>query len=137
MNKENMQLNIIAELEKAKNCTSQAQVLFDNNFYDGAISRAYYAIFHYAKALLFSAGFEPKTHAGLVHLFNLHFIKNGRFDKRFSTILSHAQKAREESDYFPEIPFTKEEAEERLREVETFGQQILTSLTQAGYKVRK
>lgn len=120
MNDKNKKLNIKMETEKGQACLRQAKLLSDNREFDGAISRAYYAIFHYASALLLTKGLEAHSHEGLIRLFNLHFIKSGLLPKEYSTILSHAQKAREESDYWPEIPFTKEDAEVRLAEVEKF-----------------
>jgi len=38
-----------------------------------AVSRAYYAAFHYARALLLTEGLEPKTHRGVVDLLIEHF----------------------------------------------------------------
>lgn len=120
MNDKNRKINIQLEVEKGQACLRQARMLADNCEYDGAISRAYYAIFHHASALLLTKGLEARSHEGLVRLFNLHFIKTSVLSKEFSKILSHAQKAREESDYWPEIPFTKDEAIERIVEAEKF-----------------
>ncbi len=50
------------------------------------------------------------------------------FDGKAGVILSHAQKAREEADYYPEISFSKEIAEERLNEVKIFIEQIRSYL---------
>ena len=43
-----------------------------------AISEAYYAMFHAAKALLALRGIHPKTHAGVVSQFGLQFVTEGR-----------------------------------------------------------
>ena len=53
-------------------------------------------------------------------LFHLHFIRTKVFPEKIGVLLSHAQKAREEADYFAEISFSKEVAQERLKEVEGF-----------------
>jgi uncharacterized protein (UPF0332 family) len=37
------------------------------------VSRAYYAAFHAARALLLTKGLEPKTHRGVIALLNQHF----------------------------------------------------------------
>lgn len=105
MNDINKKLNIQLEVEKGDACFRQADVLFKSSEYDGSISRAYYAVFHFATALLLTKGLEARSHEALSRLFNLHFIKTGILPKNFSTILSHAQKAREEADYWPEIPY--------------------------------
>lgn len=120
MNDTNKKINIEMEIEKGKSCLKQADILFKNDEYDGAVSRAYYAIFHHASAMVLTKGIEARSHEGLVRLFNLHFIKTGVLSKQYSTILSHAQKAREEADYWPEIPFTKEDAVLRLKEAFDF-----------------
>src|SRR3989338_3830394 len=124
MNEENKRLNINLDMEKGKAALRQAEILFKNNEFDGAVSRAYYAVFHYAQAALFTKGLEANSHQGLNRLFSLHFIRSGILEKKFSTILSHAQKAREESDYQPEIPFNGEEAGLRIEESKAFIQKI-------------
>lgn len=120
MNAKNKKINIKMETEKGDACLRQAELLFKNGEYDGTVSRSYYAVFHYASALLFGKGIEARSHEGLIRLFNLHFIKTGDFPKLYSTLLSHAQRAREEADYWPEIPFTREDAELKLKEAMEF-----------------
>lgn len=55
------------------------------------------------------------------------------FSKRYSTILSHSQKAREESDYQGEIPFTKEDADLRLAEADEFIRHVADFLAKEGF----
>lgn len=111
-----------AKLEKAKGESSweEAGILFDKEKYDGAVSRAYYAAFHFACTLLLTKGLEARSHQGVQRLFHLHFIRTGLFQGNVGVLLSHAQKAREEADYYPEISFTKEIASDRMRDVENF-----------------
>jgi uncharacterized protein (UPF0332 family) len=50
-----------------------------------AFDRAYYAAFHYARALLVLLGFEPKTHwsgpeKGVVALLSQHYERTGRLN---------------------------------------------------------
>ncbi|MBI2345693.1 MAG: HEPN domain-containing protein [Deltaproteobacteria bacterium] len=133
MNDVNKQVNVKLEVEKGDAALRQAHLLFQNKEFDGCISRAYYAVFHYVSALLLTQGIEARSHEGLVRLFNLHFIRTAIFPKRYSTILSHAQKAREESDYRPEIPFTEEDAKNRLTEAEEFITSVGNTLRQEQY----
>ena len=128
MNDVNKETNVNLELEKGLSALRQSEILFNNQEYDGSVSRAYYAIFHFAQAILFSKGLEAKTHQGVNRLFNLHFVRTGFFEKKYSTILSHAQKAREESDYSPEVPFNKEDASIRIEEAKTFFNKAQTFL---------
>ena len=133
MNEVNRKLNIPNEWAKAQEACRAAQVLLREHFPADAISRAYYAAFHAGKALLLSDGLEVKSHEGLGRLFSLHFVKSGRFDVRFSRILSKSQKHREEADYSAEYVFTEEDARCRLQEVSEFLQAAEAFLKKAGY----
>lgn len=70
-----------AKLEKAKgdNAWEEATLLFQGGKYDGAVSRAYYAAFHYVCAALLTKGLEARSHQGAQRLFHLHFIRTGIF----------------------------------------------------------
>lgn len=118
-------------MEKGNAALEEAQILFDNAKYDGSVSRAYYAAFHYACAALLNKGLEAKSHQGMQRLFHLHFIRTKILDDKAGVMLSHAQKAREEADYYPEISFSKEIAEELLNEVKILIEQIRSYLKTA------
>lgn len=45
--------------------------LFESGDYEDAVSRAYYAVYHAAQALLLSEGEKAETHKGVVTLFGL------------------------------------------------------------------
>lgn len=120
MNEKNKKMNTKDEWAMSQKAFRAAEVLLDEDLSDQAVSRIYYAAFHAAKALLFTKGLEAKTHQGVGRLFNLHFIKEGTLDIKFSRILSETQKDREDADYFSEYVFTKENVTERFEEVKEF-----------------
>ncbi|PIU57879.1 MAG: DNA-binding protein [Deltaproteobacteria bacterium CG07_land_8_20_14_0_80_38_7] len=124
MNDSNKIENAGFEKQKGDAAMEEANILFKNGKYDGAVSRAYYAAFHYGSAALFSKGLEANSHRGMQRLFHLHFIRTKIFDEEIGIFLSHAQKAREEADYFPEITFSKEIAEKRIQEAEKFVENV-------------
>jgi len=68
--------NAHEKLEAAKN-------LFENGFYNDSVSRAYYAMFFAAKALLFENDIHPKTHRGLISQFGLEFVKKNNLKRNF------------------------------------------------------
>lgn len=117
MNASNQQLNIDEEVKEASECLKDAELLLKNERYQGATARAYYAGFHMVQALLLTKGLEARSHHGVAHLFRLHFIKPAVLDSRFSQILARAQKYREEADYHHAMEFTKEQAEDTLKEI--------------------
>ncbi|MDI6723105.1 MAG: HEPN domain-containing protein [Methanobacterium sp.] len=82
-----------------------ARTLFKNEFYGDAVSRAYYAMFFAAKALLAEKDIYPRTHRGLISQFGLELVKKGEFKKELFDLLTRAQEDREEADYglFPKL----------------------------------
>lgn len=90
---------IAAYLEKARQKLDVARRLRDSGDHDDAISRAYYAAFHAARALLTSAGEQPRTHHGTVTLFNLLFVKTGKMSRRAGRFFSNLKDDRESADY--------------------------------------
>ncbi|MBI5193820.1 MAG: HEPN domain-containing protein [Nitrospirae bacterium] len=72
--------------------------------YGQVLSSLYYAYFHLIKALLYQKGFDPKSHEGVYSMLNLHFIKPGTLDKKYSRLFEHLHKAREIADYNPLAP---------------------------------
>lgn len=76
-----------------------ASKLIEWNGYDDAVSRAYYAAFHAAQAMLASQGLHADTHTGVKTLFHLHFIKSKRIDAKFGRYLTNLKDDREEGDY--------------------------------------
>ena len=86
-------------LDKANEKLRVAQQLLHDDAYDDAVSRAYYAVFHAAHAVLLTEGVTATTHQGLVNLFGLHLVKTGKFERRFGKYLANLKDDRETSDY--------------------------------------
>lgn len=59
-------------------------------------------------------GVAPKTHEGIERMFGLYYIRTGEFDIKIGKAIGRLMKMREEADYYPEIPFTEEEALEAI-----------------------
>lgn len=87
------------ELSLAEEELRAADALLQGGMARVSLTRTYFAVFHAARSLLYAAGFEPRTHGGVHHLFNLHFVKTSRFEPGASLMLARLQKYREEADY--------------------------------------
>ena len=77
---------------------------------DEAASRAYYAMFHGARALLAARGLSARTHAGLAAVFAEHFVRPGEVDPRLGRWLGQGRRARETGDYDDFLSLEPEEA---------------------------
>lgn len=117
MNQKNRSLNIMDEVKEAGEALKDAKLLFKNDRFQGATTRAYYAGFHMVQALLLTKGLEAKSHYGVAHLFRLHFVKPKLVDPKYSQILARAQKYREEADYIHAMEFSRRQTEETILEI--------------------
>jgi uncharacterized protein (UPF0332 family) len=50
------------EIERGEKALKAAQLLSENGLYEDAVSRAYYAVLHFAKAALLSQGVRTSSH---------------------------------------------------------------------------
>ena len=85
-----------------------------------AASKAYYAIFQAARAVLATVELDSRKHSGVISLFNLHFVKTGNLPKEFRKIIISAQDLRLASDYDDFYIVSKKDAEKSLQNAKTF-----------------
>jgi len=107
-------------IEKAQKKLAVADKLLQSGDYDDAVSRAYYAAFHAAQALLLSEGEKAETHKGVVTLFGLFFVKTEKFSKKFGKFLANLKDDRESGDYEVFSYIDRESAEVALSEAREF-----------------
>jgi uncharacterized protein (UPF0332 family)/predicted nucleotidyltransferase len=107
-------------LESAKRRLHSATVLIEAGEYRDSVSRAYYAFLDAADGALASKRITPKSHAGTISLFGLHFIKAGLLDEKYSVWFKKIQKDRLEADYKRDRVFAEEEARKALEQATEF-----------------
>lgn len=107
-------------MERAYEKSEVAKSLFETGFYSDAVSRAYYAMFYAARALLSEKSIYPKTHRGVISQFGLKFVKEGEFEKEIFDLFARAQEDREEADYGLLSEIEEEEAKKIIEGAEKF-----------------
>ena len=112
------------DLALAAETLGAAEYLLKGGYYNDAVSRAYYAMFYAARALLSTHNLHPKGHKGLILQFGLEFIKNGAIEEIYGRALSHAKERRETVDYNIDSAMTKEEAESIVMDARDFIERI-------------
>lgn len=110
-------------LEKAEKKLKVAEKLLRSDDYEDAVSRAYYAVFHAAQALLLTEGERAETHKGIVTLFGLLFVKTGKFKKDLGKYLANLKDERESGDYEVFSYIDRETAETAIEEAKEFIQE--------------
>jgi len=111
-------------LRKAERKISAAKKLMELGEYEDAVSRAYYGIFHAAKAALISEGVSSKTHEGTMREFGSRFIKERKLPRELGTIFSDARSLRETADYAITPLIKPEDAEWSIKAAEKFLKQV-------------
>ncbi len=133
MTEENRKKNLTQEVERAGAAFRAAEALLGLGLHADSISRAYYAAFHIARALLLSRGVEPRTHAGAVHQLNAEFIRPGLLSTSFNRLLAGLQRSREFADYDAAVAFSEDDARGELDAARAFESAALDLLRSEGW----
>jgi uncharacterized protein (UPF0332 family) len=90
-----------ALLAKARESLASARTDLEAGRLNGASSRAYYAMFHAARAALEARGIATSSarHGAVIRRFGLTFVKNGPLDAAHGRNLNKALEIRNEGDY--------------------------------------
>jgi len=107
-------------LEQAEEALDDAELLFSKGRYRAALNRSYYAMFYAVLALLILSGKGTSKHSGAIAMFDLDFVKNGGFDKKFSKWLHEAFEDRLRSDYKEQVVIPPDEIAETLSRAKKF-----------------
>ena len=97
-----------------------AGLLLDHGELEDAVSRAYYAMFHAARAILFSGGLVAKTHRGTISAFGERVVKRGLLGEEYADMLRRAFDLRQRSDYELYAELGEELARQTLKDAERF-----------------
>jgi uncharacterized protein (UPF0332 family) len=120
-------------MDRARAALQQSSDNLGLGHYDVATSRAYYAMFYAATALLLSQGISRSKHSGVHSAFGQYFVKPGLIEPQYSQMLVNAFRLRLDSDYEVSPSLNKVLAEDNLRDAEQFVERAETYLQQEGY----
>jgi len=119
-------------LDRANLALQQASDNLDLGYYDVATSRAYYAMFYAASALLVSKGISRSKHAGVHSAFGEYFVKPGLIEPQYSRMLVNAFNVRLDSDYEVRLSLNRALAKDILRDARQFVERATAYLQQEG-----
>ena len=101
-------------IKRAKKYIHSAGELIKLEDFESSVSRAYYAMFFCAEAVLLNKGLAFSTHKGVISTFGKEFVKTTIFPREMGRMLNKAFGKRQLSDYEYTFVIKKEEAEEIL-----------------------
>ena len=108
-----------ARLRKSRRYLEMAWHDYRGGFYEGAVSHAYYAMFHSAKAFLALDDISPKTHKGVILQLG-KYVKLGKLGKDEVRSIAHGLTVKVRCDYDIEVVLDEEEVGKLLNEAEHF-----------------
>ena len=101
---------VLAEWYRARESLLAAESLTRGDPFADAISRAYYAILHAAKAGLHVHDVAAESHSAVRRMFGLHLIRSREIEPEWSAYLIAGLDDRLAADYDVEMQFSKKEA---------------------------
>lgn len=105
-------------LDRAFEALEDAKLLAENERWNTAVNRLYYASFYAVIALLIKNGIETQTHDGVRTQFGLQFVKTGIIDRKFGKLFSKLFDYRLKGDYGDLFDFDKDIVEPLFEDVE-------------------
>lgn len=116
-------------MAKSEKCLMIAKQHHEQNNYDEAASRAYYAVFHSLQAALLTLGLSFSKHSSVIGYFNKEFIHKGMFPKEFSQKIERIFEDRHIGDYGYEESISKTDSAKDIADAEAIVNAIEKYLT--------
>ena len=111
-----------ALLTKAAHACASARLLLQAEDLEGACNRAYYAMFHAARAALVAVDATDmggKTHSGVIAAFGRHLVKEGPLPVELGRSFNHVEHIRVIADYRDEA-VGADDVSAAINQAETF-----------------
>jgi uncharacterized protein (UPF0332 family) len=107
-------------LQRAKTSIKAAKDMVEKEYYDIAASRAYYAAFYAASALLLKEDIDTTKHSGVIASIHRLFVKEGKLDKEHGRNLQWLFDLRGVGDYGVSEHVSAGEAYQSVKAAEDF-----------------
>jgi uncharacterized protein (UPF0332 family) len=106
---------IAANWERAERSLQAAKDLAARGYYDIAASRAYYAAFYAATAVLLCTGLAFNKHSGVIAAVHQHLVKPGKLDQQQGKALNLLFELRGVGDYGATVHVSETQATHAIR----------------------
>lgn len=96
-------------INRARETLSEISLHIENELWNTAVNRLYYACYYAVIALLVDRKISTTAHAGVRRMFGFHFVKTGIIEKDLGKFYSDIFDMRQTGDYEDYMDFTKED----------------------------
>lgn len=123
---------VTRQMELAREYLNDSVVSLEMGSLRTAIDRAYYAMHHSAVALLCHLGVRPpRSHAGLMSVFEQQVVNKGVMPREFGHMLNLARDDRMEGTYSPYADITESFAQENVNIARLFVDKVADALNES------
>jgi uncharacterized protein (UPF0332 family) len=133
MTEQNRKRNARTEARCGDEALRAADALLGPGFARAAVASAYYAAFHYARAVLLTEGLEPKTHRGVIAIIGERFTGPGRLAPAVSPELARLQTRRALADYETAVDIPLAEAADDVAAAHQFVAEAVRFMREGGW----
>ena len=113
---------VTAYIERARKSLEAAKELRQTGYQDFAASRAYYAAFYAASALVVNNGLDSSKHSGVIAIIHRDFVRTGKLDKEHGKNLNWLFELRSVGDYGIVMHVTEDDCAQAIQIAEKFVQ---------------
>ena len=115
---------IAYRLNRSDETMLEADLMYNEGLYHGAINRLYYACFYVTTALLLKNGIQASTHSGVKTMFALHFVSKGVVSYETGKVLSVLFEKRQTGDYDDFVICSQQDVCELMQQAKVFVRHI-------------
>lgn len=115
-------------IERAKKYLKSSRMLLMDGDYESSVSRAYYAMFYSAEAVLLTKNLSFSSHRGVISAFGEYFVKTNIFPRAMGRELNRAFEKRQLGDYEYTFVISEDEAREILDQSKHFVESVILYL---------
>jgi uncharacterized protein (UPF0332 family) len=124
---------VLAEWRRAWRALCAAELLAIESYYEDAVSRAYYATLHAAKAALYIHDAATTSHAAVRRMFGRHLIRSGAIEPMWASNLGESLDDHLAADYDVSTCFTSDDARQECQRTQAFLDRIRRYLLAQGF----
>ena len=124
---------VLAEWRRAWRALGAAEILAREGYHEDAVSRAYYATLHAAKAALYIHDVATNSHAAVRRMFGRHLIRSGTIEPMWASHLGESLDDRLAADYDVSTGFTADDAGQECQRARAFLDRIRRYLHAQGF----
>jgi uncharacterized protein (UPF0332 family) len=120
-------------IERAKKYLKSSRMLLLDEDYESSVSRAYYAMFYSAEAVLLTKNLSFSSHRGVISAFGEHFVKTDIFPRTMGRELNRAFEKRQLGNYEYTFVISENEAREILEQSKHFVERVIRYLEKSEF----